>query len=36
MDAAIGSKTRTLFVLLGMFIPVVIGALVGHDHGHGV
>ncbi|KZT63969.1 hypothetical protein DAEQUDRAFT_770127 [Daedalea quercina L-15889] len=31
----IGHKTRTLFTLLGMFVPVAIGAVVGHDHGHG-
>ena len=28
----LGEKTRMAFVVCGIFIPVLIGALVDHDH----
>ncbi|KAH9841946.1 Zinc/iron permease [Rhodofomes roseus] len=34
-EGDVGHKTRTACTLLGMFVPVAIGAFVGHDHGRG-
>jgi len=32
----IGKKTRIMFTVLGMFVPFAVGAVVGHDHEHGI